>query len=311
MFLIKWEHRESFMLLQRDILFFFNSVRTPVLDKFFSIITNFGDVYLAVPLMLFIIWCIDRKKGVSIALALLGAVSANTLAKAAFSVPRPWVVHPELNSLGKIRATGPSFPSGHSATASSMFISIFLNFKRKGVRFFCILICLLVLVSRMYMTVHWPMDVAAGLVIGFLSAVIAANWACRMLETRNFNVLMVFGALFCIAGFVSARMIENGMIDALRFEEFPAQLGMAGAAAMGISIEETFFPFSAKGPRWKRLVRYLLGLAGVVFFMAVTKKFIPATPLYRALRYSVTGIWATALWPYLGIKMNLFRRAKD
>jgi len=299
------------MLLQRNILFFFKSVRTPFMDKFFSIITNFGDVYLAIPVILFIIWCIDRKKGVASCLSLLSAVSVNTLVKSAFSVPRPWTVHPELESMGKLRATGPSFPSGHSATAGALFTSVFIYFRKGWVRFFCVLLCILVLVSRMYMTVHWPMDVAAGLFIGFFCALLTVKWARRMAETKNYDILMVMGALLCVAAFVSAWLIENGRLDALRFEEFPSNLGMAGAVAMGISIEESFFPFSAKGPRWKRLVRYLIGLAGVGLLMVVTKKFLPATQLYRALRYSVTGIWASALWPYLGLKMNLFRRAKD
>ncbi len=299
------------MLLQRDILFFFKSVRTPVLDRFFSLITNFGDVYLAIPFMLVILWCIDRKKGISAGLAILSAVSVNTLVKSAFSVPRPWTVHPELDSIGKLRATGPSFPSGHSALAGSLFTSVFISFRKTWVRFMCVLLCLLVLISRMYMTVHWPMDVAVGFFIGFVCALLASKWARHMDETKNYNVLMVLGALICIAAFVSAWMIDNGCLDVLRFEEFPPNLGMAGAVAMGISIEETFFPFSAKGPRWKRLVRYLIGIAGIGFLMIVTKKILPSGQIYRALRYSVTGIWASALWPYLGLKMNLFRRDRD
>jgi len=299
------------MLLQRDILFFFKSIRTPVLDRFFTLITNFGDVYLAIPFMLIILWCIDRKKGISICLAILSAVSVNTLVKSAFSVPRPWTVHPELDSIGKHRAIGPSFPSGHSATASSLFTAVFINFRKNWVRFMCVLLCLSVLTSRLYMTVHWPMDVATGFTIGLICAVITAKWARRMDETKNYDVLMLMGALLCIVGFVSAWMIDCGRIDALRFEEFPSNLGMAGAVAMGISIEETFFPFSAKGPRWKRLVRYLIGLAGVGLLMMATKKLLPSGQIFRALRYSVTGIWASALWPYLGLKMNLFRISKD
>ena len=66
-----------------------------------------------------------------------------------------------------------SFPSGHSADAfvSGVFLYYLLkNSKYSACRFLPLIYAFLIAVSRVFISSHYPSDVAAGMVIGILGA---------------------------------------------------------------------------------------------------------------------------------------------
>jgi len=107
-----------------------------------------------------------RRAGVAICLSLIGClIVGNLFLKPRIMRPRPFVTHPELTAL--LRPGDPwSFPSGHtmtgfaSATALSRFylLSSILTYLLAGAIAF----------SRLYACVHYPTDVAAGVVLGII-----------------------------------------------------------------------------------------------------------------------------------------------
>jgi undecaprenyl-diphosphatase len=101
--------------------------------------------------------------------ATLGALVLNTLLKASFDRPRPQIFQWGTHVLSS------SFPSGHAMSATVVysmvaFLAARLEAKR-WVRWLVILVAVVLIVligsSRVYLGVHYPSDILAGVLMGF------------------------------------------------------------------------------------------------------------------------------------------------
>lgn len=99
--------------------------------------------------------------------------------------PRPFVAH-RVNQLIEHSASG-SFPSGHITFLFALSAVIYFFSKKIGWLFF---ICsFLIGLSRVFIGVHYPLDVFGGIIIGILSAVVLRlgvwrNWYTRTTQNR-------------------------------------------------------------------------------------------------------------------------------
>ena len=137
------------------------SIRNPVLDAFFGIITYLGSETGLIVVALVCFWCLDKKNAYYLfSVGLLGTVF-NQFLKITCRIPRPWMLDPTLNPVASALpdATGYSFPSGHTQSSVGLFGCMVRMWKKTWVRVLCLLPVLLVPFSRMYLGVHTPMDV--------------------------------------------------------------------------------------------------------------------------------------------------------
>ncbi|MDF1503436.1 phosphatase PAP2 family protein [Roseisolibacter sp. H3M3-2] len=106
----------------------------------------------------------------------LGAILLNNVLKSAFDRPRPTLF--EWGT--QVRTT--SFPSGHAMSAAAIYATVaFLAARlahrprvRAAIYATSAVLIVLVAASRVYLGVHYPTDVAAGLLVGFAWAAFCA-----------------------------------------------------------------------------------------------------------------------------------------
>ena len=78
-----------------------------------------------------------------------------------------------------------SFPSGHSASAATLFLFLAALTDRKPIQFICGVCALLVGYSRIYLYMHFPEDVFVGLLVGALSMIASHIWLDRWFDKKQ------------------------------------------------------------------------------------------------------------------------------
>ena len=102
--------------------------------------------------------------------------------KDAFDRRRPPLVYPEPKPLVHDPHSG-AFPSGHAATSFACATLLSLRFPRAAPGFFALAAA--VAYSRVYVGVHWPLDVIAGGLLGVATALLllgvarSRSWRAR------------------------------------------------------------------------------------------------------------------------------------
>jgi membrane-associated phospholipid phosphatase len=133
------------------------------------------------PLIVAVGGCLDARRrcfpraGVAAALAVTTAAALVTVLKEAFDRARPPVADPGLDPVGIVPASA-SFPSGHAATAFAAAVAVALVYPRLGRPLLALAV--VIAVSRVYLGVHYVLDVAVGTVLG-IAVGIAAAWVVR------------------------------------------------------------------------------------------------------------------------------------
>ncbi len=149
-------------------------MRNDILDPIFIFITSLGNAGLIwiIATIICLIFPRTRKAGIISAMALILSLLINNLIiKNAVARVRPYDVSTNLISLVG-RQKDYSFPSGHSAASFAAGVAFLRNLPKKyGVP--AIILAGLIAFSRLYVGVHYPSDVIAGILSGTLLAIIA------------------------------------------------------------------------------------------------------------------------------------------
>lgn len=92
---------------------------------------------------------------------------------------RPYTIIEKLNTFG-IDLSDYSFPSGHTTASFSIATTLALNMP--ALTFIVFIIATIIGISRIYLGVHYPTDVAAGMILGVGSAILVHYYLMNVVE---------------------------------------------------------------------------------------------------------------------------------
>lgn len=292
-----------------ELLYWFESIRNPVLDVFMSLVTHLGEETFFMVGALFVFWCLDKRKGYYLLSVGFVGTLVNQWLKIVCRVPRPWVKDANFTIVESARAeaTGYSFPSGHTQTAVGFFGGVARFTGLPLVRIVSIVILLLVSLSRMYLGVHTPADVG----VSFLVAVVLVLVLYPLMESTLWFPNRLYGILGGLLAFSLA------FVAFMEFFPFPAgvdpenlahavknaysMMGAVGGMLVVSVFDNRLLQFPNRAPWWGQAIKLVGGLVLVVLVKSLLKAPLLALcgghEAAHAIRYFLMVLVAGCLWP--------------
>ena len=151
------------------LLFIQENIRHYILTPFFTLITNEYFLYILLGIILIYMFKKNedtRRLAKETIIAFLICTILFIVLKLIFQRPRPFDAFNELIPLVD-KPSDYSFPSGHTASA---FICAFMVYDGLPKKYSILVFILAILVafSRLYVGVHYPTDILAGIVLAYI-----------------------------------------------------------------------------------------------------------------------------------------------
>lgn len=308
-------------------------LRTPM-----EIFSFFGQELFYLVVIPAIYWCWNAALGIRIGLLLMISSSLNSIFKLILHQPRPYWFDPSVKGLAEETSFG--VPSGHAQNAVVVWGGIAAWIQRTWAWILAIILMLMIGLSRLYLGVHFPTDVLAGWVIGAIILVIylalekpAKNWLRNQSILIQITIAFLGSVLLILMVSIARNLLGNYSLPEAWLENarqaFPESepvnpLSLAGVysnagvlfgLSLGVILLEAKGGFDAGGIWWKRLLRFVIGLIGLVLLYFGLRLIFPSgedllANSLRYIRYGIVGLWVSWLAPLLFFSLKLARPAR-
>ena len=291
-----------------EFLYFLESIRNPVLDAFFSLVTHLGNETLFIAIAITVFWCVNKRTGYYLLTVGFFGTLLNQFLKLVCQVPRPWIRDPEFTIVESARAeaTGYSFPSGHTQSITGSMGCLARSSKRNSVRAVCVLLIALTAFSRMYLGVHTPADVGTSLVIGTVLVFALYPLFERCKDEPRIMYVIVGALTLCSLAYllfvelhswpadIDPHNLESGIKNG--YTLFGCGVGML----VSFFVENRYVRFEEKATWQGQTLKLVIGFAIVLGIKAglkpVLEAVLPVMPA-RAVRYFIMVVFAACIWP--------------
>ncbi len=293
-----------------------------------------GTEYFFLLLLPALYWCVEQGLGLRVGIILLLSTSVNDALKLAIHGPRPYWYSPEV--IGYAQETSFGAPSGHAQIAAGVWGMLAAGVRKWWAWVIAILVILLISISRIYLGVHFPHDVILGLLVGALLLwIVIAQWnpVTRWVKCLSLGRQVMFAFLASLI-LILIEVIPYAWLKVSSWQPPQAWASFATGAVtlsgafttagtvFGLLAGLAWFSrqggFDAGGPLWKRLLRFLVGVAGVlVLYLGLSALFGLIAPdaeavfpyILRFIRYALVGAWMSAGAPWAFVRLNLADKA--
>lgn len=295
--------------------------------SFFSQLGTEDFFFLVLPL---IFWSVDSALGIRVGFILIISNFVNLIFKLGVAGPRPYWVSSHVQPWWPETSFGT--PSNHAQTAMSVWGIIAIYKKEKWVTATCAVLIFMIGFSRLVLGSHFPHDVLAGWLLGgVLLWVYLRYWdsAVDWLAGKTFqgqvgiafltSMMMVTLGLAFTGWRSDFQIPESWMTNALLSGIAPDPMDPNGiftlagtffGLAAGAAWTQLRGGYQAEGPAWKRVLRYIVGLIGVLILWQGLGTVFPRGDgliVYslRFLRYTLVGWWISGGAPWVFQHFNL------
>ena len=280
------------MLFGTQLTEILQGLLSPQFDLLFLATTLLGDGIVLVGLSAATYWCFDKSRGRVITYVLLLGAYLNFFLKIFVAWPRPPI---ELRIAEKSE-TSYGFPSGHAQDSMTFWSWTAVEFRKRIVSIMGVLIVVAVGISRIYLGLHYPVQVIGGWIVGLAVA------CSGMLILRRFpqigqvrampQMLFAFSALIPMMIAVALNIVGD---------TYPAKVGgYIFGFSVGALVEERFVHFTNKASASQKIMRLGTGGALTGLLALGTEIILPSSYLVPSfVNSTIRGLFVAAIIPAL------------
>lgn len=293
-----------------DFLHFLAEHRSAFGNVFFQSVTYLAQELVVILFICWFFWCGRKTLAYKLSLGYFISGLGIQAMKITFRILRPWVIDPKFTPVESAvsGASGYSFPSGHTQSATAFLGTLGLNTKKTRYRILCAAGILLVAFSRMYLGVHTPKDVFAAMAIAFLACCLISLLFRKIEKNTAFDLpIALLLAAACVALIAYDIHLVNGqIIPASEGGDAIKAAGAGLAFAIGFFVERRFIRLTPPLTTSDKIIRFVIGIsvvAGIEFGMkAIFKELL----VWEAIRYFLIVLWIMVIYPALIMAIEHF-----
>lgn len=278
-----------------EIIVTLQSVANPALDALALALTHLGSENAYIVLLLAIYLAIDPAAARFLGIAVLTGYYLNQVLKGVADTPRPYHLDPDLlrGAAAGATAPGPGFPSGHAQLATTFWGAAAALARRRWLWGVAVAAIVLVSLTRVYLGVHWAIDVLGGIVVGAAVAAVALA-AARVRVRVPAPLLVAAWTLVPLAVHLVFPTEDSGMIAG----------ALAGFATGGTVVDHR--PPTGPGRRVALVVLGLVLVFGWLFGTSYAlSEAVKDHALVEPLRYFVLAWAGLVAAPLVGRRLWL------
>lgn len=270
---------------------------------FFSFISFLGENYVYIAVIGFIYWVYNKKLGEIMVITLAFSAVLNNALKELIGAKRPYEKYPDkVQNLRNSTSTGNSFPSGHTQNFTALLFAEGFHIKKQ--RFFIVatILSTLMMLSRMYLGVHFLEDVVAALLLGIL----VAYFVSFLYNKYEENIMKLYKMYLIVL------LILLPTLFIFKDHDYFTSIGLLYGVVIALIFENKFVNFTTDISIKQKVIRYIVGLIlllsvqeglGMVFDSIINYNASLANAL-DFIRYFFVGFIGFGVYPFIFKKLN-------